>query len=89
MIRKITHSNLTSKRDTKELVLQVLNVGYRHIDTVQKYEVNAVNDFASKFNVDTYQIFVVSENQLELYFWCNKNDWHKENEYNIMITVNL
>lgn len=53
------------------------------------YGVYSINDFTSKFNMDTYQIFIVNENQLELYFWCNKDDWHEENEYNVMITLNL
>lgn len=92
----------TGKKLSNSEILKILNISTDKFTTKMNegienfissdgewYEVNSVNDFASKFNVDTYQIFVVSENQLELYFWCNKNDWHKENEYNIMITVNL
>lgn len=92
----------TGKELSNSEILEMLNIGADKFTTkmyegIEKfissddgwYGVYSINDFTSKFNMDTYQIFVVNENQFELYFWCSKDDWHEENEYNVMITINL
>lgn len=59
---------LTSKRDTKDLVLKALNNGYRHIDTAQNYgNEHEVGLAVKESKISREEIFITSKTQTNGY----------------------